>query len=105
MLVTSVQGMGSQLVEVVNHRSGWLMHARCTIYIHCWCAIIQFHVRVVKCVCCTIYMRKYTVVIVCKYENLLLCVGASKYAMRFTLPGACLASFMVLSKESKEGVI
>ena len=83
-----------------------MVDARCTIYIHCWCAIIQFHVRMVKCVCCTIYIRIYTVVIVCKYENLLLCVGASQsnngdpQGNAFHTPW-CLASFMVLSKESK----
>ena len=54
--VWSVQGMGSQFVEAVNEKSGWFMQGQ--------------NVYAVPSI--------YTVVIVCKYENLLLCVGTSQ---------------------------
>ena len=58
--VRSVQGMGSQFVEAVNEgvheKSGWFMQGQ-NVY-----AVPSMH----------------TVFIVCKYENLLLCVEASQ---------------------------
>ena len=56
--VWSVQGMGSEFkfVEGVHEKSGWFMQVQ--------------NVYAVPSI--------YTVVIVCKYENLLPCVGASQ---------------------------
>ena len=54
--VWSVQGMGSQFAKLFNERSTWLIQGQ-NVY------AVPFI---------------YTVVIVCKYENLLQCVEASQ---------------------------